>query len=1361
MKKLFAWIWLVAIYASFIAPLSLTANAQKSRVKTMPTNTNQNTPNMPNGLQFRLSEGITGAETREKQPLPETNPLSQNETGNLLKRIPVIKPEAGDKTDFAKRAGTLPAPKTGKQIPVKFPAPEQINPTNIDQSKLPLEVVRFSPAGEVKLAPDLNVTFSQPMVAVTSQEEAAQIVPVQVTSLPEGNWRWLGTKTLMFDTKSRFPMATKFTARVPAGTKSANNQILQKDVVWTFTTPPPKVETMLPQNQIVRRDALMFVSFDQEINAEAVIKTISVTAQGKRLPIRPATQAEIEADASISYYAKTVQPKRWLAFRAVNSDGLTENALPGASAITVTIEKGTTSAEGPLTTMQAQSFGFQTYSPLKFQKAVCGWEGNPNCSPFEQWFLQFSNQIDTANFTAEMVKIEPAIENLKIYRVGNNIYIQGYKKGRTTYKITVDGALKDVFGQTLGAPATATIKVGSAPVSLYSQGGTMVVLDPNATPAFSVYSTNQTSIKVKLYSVQPMDWKAFQEYFRRINYDDSTKKPQIPGRLISDKVVSITSKPDEMVETRVDLREALTGGFGNVIIDIEPSVKRDKYDRTRIFTWAQSTNIGLDAFVDYQELVGFATDLKTGKPLSGVELSIYPNGKMVSGERSAVSSEETADGGQSWWEWLSSWGVSDDAIKETQTIDENGEIAETETILEAQTNQTGANGVLRLPLPETAANQQNVLIARKGKDVAFLPENTDYYWQETGNWYRKPQTDSLRWFVFDDRKMYRPNEEVSVKGYIRKITAGKLGDVEGLQDAASGLNYIVRDSRGNEIAKGAGNLNAFGAFDFKFKLPDNMNLGSANIELNTKSSLPGYQHYHNFQIQEFRRPEFEVSAKVESEAPHFVKESANVAVEAKYFAGGGLANAEMNWTVTANQTNYTPPNRSDFTFGTWIPWWRIYDYNGGGYRGGGTTQTFKGVTDASGKHLLKIDFESVNPPRPYSVVASAAVQDVNRQTWSSSTSLLVHPSELYVGIRTPRSFVQKGENIEVESIVSDIDGKLIANRDVEITARLKDWIFDKGAWKEETIDEQICNIKSSEKPEKCQFVAKQGGRYTITARVTDDRERPNESELTIWIPGGKTPPKRNVEQEEAQIIPDKKDYAPGDAAEILVISPFPQAEGVLTLRRDGLVKTERFSMKESSITLKIPLEEKYLPNITVQVDLVGAAVRTNDKGETDAKLSKRPAFASGNINLPISTESRKLTVVAEPKDKTIEPGGATKIDVEVKDFRGEPVANSEVAIVVVDESVLALSGYSIADPLGIFYTARGAGVTDYHLRKDVLLGNPEDVKSPPPPPSLTTADASVGNVFSSKQIQSLPVNSRTMKAESLMEMDSRNSAPTV
>jgi len=1345
MKKLTTWALLLSIYITFIAPAALTVNAQAiQKAKEQRMN------NLPDGLKFRLSEGVEGAETREKQPLPSTDPLSQGDANSILKRLPEIKLEKDDQTDFAKRIGTLPAPKTGQKIPVKFPSDEMRGTPKIDTTGQTLQVTRYSPEGEVPLAPDISVTFSQPMVAVTSQEEAAKFAPVELTPQVEGRWRWLGTKTLMFDTTKRFPMATKFTARVPAGTKSANGQVLHKDVVWTFTTPPPKAEQMYPQNQIVKRDALIFVSFDQEIDPATVLQTISVTGQGKKLIVRLATQAEIDADGSISYYSKQAQPKRWLVFRSLNSEGLPENALPPASTITVNIEKGTRSAEGPLTTTKAESFSFQTYSPLKFNGGYCNYRSAPKCSPFDAWYLEFNNSLDASKFTKEMIRIEPPIEGLNISPSGSNVYIQGYKKGKTTYKVTVDGSISDVFGQSLGQSASATIRVGSAETNLYSQGGFMTVLDPTAKPTYSIYSTNLNNVKVRMYSVEPKDWNAFQNYVRHINYDDG-KRPTIPGELVSDKVVPIAAKPDEMVETRIDVSPALDGGFGNVILDIEPTVRRDKYDRTRIFTWLQATQIGLDAFVDNTELVGFATELKTGKPLSGVDLSIYPNGKAVSSQQSTVGSEEGYFA--SAWNWLKSsfrGGPSD----ETQATDSDGSTTTVETIPESQTTRTTVNGILRLPLPDSSAQQQNLLIAKRGKDTAFLPENTEYYWQQSGNWYKKSEYDSLRWFVFDDRKMYKPKEEVSVKGYIRKITGGKLGDVEGLGDAASGLTYSVKDAQNNEIAKGTGNLNSFGAFDFKFSIPDNANLGNSYIELNTSSSLSGSSHQHQFQIQEFRRPEFEVTSKVETEAPHYVGGKALLSVEAKYYAGGGLANAETNWTVTANATNYTPPNLGDYTFGTWMPWWRIYDggyYGGRGGYGGGSSQSFKGVTDASGKHLLKIDFESVKPPRPYTITATSSVQDVNRQTWSSTTSLLVHPSDLYIGIKTDRTFVQKGEKINIDSIVSDIDGKLVADRNAEVKAVLKDWQFDKGSWKEVVVDEQTCSIKSTASNQStptCSFTAKQGGQYTITATVMDDKERFNESVMTVWVPGGKQPPKRNVEQEEAQIIPSKKDYAPGDVAELLVIAPFTPAEGVLTLRRDGIVKTERFTMKDSSITLKVPLEEKYLPNITAQVDLVGVSPRTTDKGEIDTKLAPRPAFASSNINLPISTASRKLTVVADPVDKTLAPGGETKVNVAVTDKNGEPVANSEVAVVVVDESVLALSRYTIGDPAATFYTARGAGVSDYHSRKDLLLANPDDIKkNPPPPPSAANEILALDGV-SSRQMQNMPMSSgRAVKSE--------------
>ena len=40
------------------------------------------------------------------------------------------------------------------------------------------------------------------------------------------------------------------------------------------------------------------------------------------------------------------------------------------------------------------------------------------------------------------------------------------------------------------------------------------------------------------------------------------------------------------------------------------------------------------------------------------------------------------------------------------------------------------------------------------------------------------------------------------------------------------------------------------------------------------------------------------------------------------------------------------------------------------------------------------------------------------------------------------------------------------------------------------------------------------------------------------------------------MIPGKKEYAPGETAEILVNAPFYPAEGLLTLSRNGIIRTE-------------------------------------------------------------------------------------------------------------------------------------------------------------------------------------------------------------
>ena len=50
-------------------------------------------------------------------------------------------------------------------------------------------------------------------------------------------------------------------------------------------------------------------------------------------------------------------------------------------------------------------------------------------------------------------------------------------------------------------------------------------------------------------------------------------------------------------------------------------------------------------------------------------------------------------------------------------------------------------------------------------------------------------------------------------------------------------------------------------------------------------------------------------------------------------------------------------------------------------------------------------------------------------------------------------------------------------------------------------------------------------------------------------------------------------------------------------------------------------------------------------------------------------------------------------------------------MVVVDEAILALSGYAMPDPVTIFYARRGADVNDHQLRADVVLARPEAGRS--------------------------------------------------
>ncbi len=381
------------LIAGLLLPSSPAIVSAQTKSKSEPT---------PKGLQFRLSEGKP--KQAIKKSVTPASSLSIEETEKILQRLETPKTTDVAETEFAFRDRSLPPPRTGKTIAESFPNNVVADaPVTSDAA---LEVVRFSPEGEVPLAPQLSVTFSQPMVAVTSQEEAAKFVPVKITPEVAGKWRWIGTKTIIFDPVNRFPMATNFNVEIPAGTKSAAGNSLASAKIFSFNTPAPQVKTVIPQSKEVSRNPILFVAFDQQINPSIVLQKIQLNGAGKAWKLRLATEEEIRADEKLKDLAAASQKNYWLAFRAVSENPAAQNiVLPSDSSFEIVIPAGTPSVEGARTKIKNQIYSFKTYGRFQLKKSSCDGETSSRrkCSPYFGIDFEFSNNLNEDLFDEKLI----------------------------------------------------------------------------------------------------------------------------------------------------------------------------------------------------------------------------------------------------------------------------------------------------------------------------------------------------------------------------------------------------------------------------------------------------------------------------------------------------------------------------------------------------------------------------------------------------------------------------------------------------------------------------------------------------------------------------------------------------------------------------------------------------------------------------------------------------------------------------------------------------------------------------------------------------------------------------------------------
>ncbi|CAF4450406.1 unnamed protein product, partial [Didymodactylos carnosus] len=103
-----------------------------------------------------------------------------------------------------------------------------------------------------------------------------------------------------------------------------------------------------------------------------------------------------------------------------------------------------------------------------------------------------------------------------------------------------------------------------------------------------------------------------------------------------------------------------------------------------------------------------------------------------------------------------------------------------------KTQETNQQGLCTIQNFKTDDRNEDILVVEKGEDLCMLVNFYSY----------ALDSNIYVWHVFDDRRLYKPKKDVYVKGYVRLL----------------------------KLEQSSLKLNNYGAFDIKFKLPDNVNL---------------------------------------------------------------------------------------------------------------------------------------------------------------------------------------------------------------------------------------------------------------------------------------------------------------------------------------------------------------------------------------------------------------------------------------------------------------------------------------------------------------------------------------------------------
>ena len=1144
---------------------------------------------------------------------------------------------------------------TATSISCKKKEPPRLPSSALGEVKGDLRVLQVSPKGSTRTAHEVGeviVIFDHPMAALEPLPLQEKTDFLKIAPSSAGAYRWMGTKTLAFVPKERFPFATEIKLTVPAGTRSADGFALKEDFTWSFTTIRPKLLQHYPQDNEKQQklDTSALLIFNQpvdELKARGYIAITGVSSDQKDHPLgfsvdRPTADKLKESDVQNP-------PENVLLLKPA------EKLQPGFT-YSVEIRSGLPGKEGSLGMEKGFAFGFETYKPFGFESL----ESGGGYVPGESLQFHFSNRVIYKDFI-EKVRFEPKVEIPEYYSSwdhGNQIlYLSLPLQPETKYVCRIAADLKDEFGNVLGKEIREEFT--TAPYTPYVSMTTgHGVLESYSDLTYPLFAVNIAQVRLQAARVNKVE--VIPTLLNDRSFRESESFDPRPGFFQIDKPLNFNLPRNKRQIVPINIKDLLgenSHGFVMIQLDTGSEDKWSRYPKA----FLQVTSLGITGKFSPENDVIWVTDLKTGQPVAEAEVEIRDDANIV--------------------RWTG------------------------RTDREGKAQAPGWKRLAGFKPPRDWGKPQQWVFVHHGNDTAFTSSEwgtgiDPYRFGISYDW--DPEPEKIQGSLFTERGIYRAGEPVHIKGIIRKRDQGRW-----LLPAVRSVACEVTDPFQKPVYKGRADLDAFGSFSLDLETREDAALGYYHILTKVPPETPGDKETalsESFRVEAFKPAEFGVHLRALKESFVF-GDQYQAEIRASYLFGGALAAQKANWTLRLNPTWFTPPGPKGFIFGSEIEDWTEDETMVEKSR---LITSGEGLLGPDGKIEIKTPLAAEKEKATVSATLEATVQSPSRRSISNRIQTIVHQGEFYIGLKPNTSFLKKGESLGIQVITTNPDGSTAAEKKVTVKLLKREWRSARKAgvggrfqWISEKVDTETASkdVRTKNDPVDVVFQPDKSGLYLISAAGQDGRRNQVATTTYIYVTGTDYVPWQRKDDDTLELVPDSDGYQPGDRARILVKSPYEKAKALVTIEREFILQTQIVDIVGSTSEIEIPITSDHIPNIFVSVLLVQG--RTSKPANAESEDVGKPSFKIGYVGLQVDPSGKRLAVDVTTEKQNYKPKDKIKLRLKVKDAKG-PGATASLAVAVVDVGVLNLIGYQTPDPFASFYGERALSVQTSETRLHVV-----------------------------------------------------------